>query len=347
VNELFKIYATGAGFVAGGLVLGILLEKILLRFFIKEAAKTFSKADDVILNSLKGLLIFWGVLGGIYLGLKYLPLEDEQYKIWHRIFLVALAVSFAILISRIIIGLIKLRISKTPGLIPSTTIISTITRVIVFLVATLVVLQTLGISVTPILTALGIGGVAVALALQETLTNFFSGVQVIASQQIRPGDYIKLNTGEEGYITDITWRSTSIRMLSGSLIVVPNSKISSANLTNYYRPDKELAVLIEMGVSYDSDLNKVENVTVETAKEILKKTAGGVENFEPFIRYHSFKDSSIGFTVILRAKEFTDQYLIKHEFVKALHKAYKENAIEIPFPIRSIKLQQPFLEDHG
>jgi small-conductance mechanosensitive channel len=121
---------------------------------------------------------------------------------------------------------------------------------------------------------------------------------------------------------------------------VPNEKLAKAIVTNYYFPDKEMAVLVNLGVHYNSDLKKVEKITCEVAKEVMKTVTGGVPGFEPFIRYHTFADFSINFTVILRAKEFVDQYLIKHEFVKRLHERYAKEGIVIPYPIRAINNEQ-------
>ena len=101
-----------------------------------------------------------------------------------------------------------------------------------------------------------------------------------------------------------------------------------------------MAVLINVGVHYNSDLKKVEKVTCEVAKEVMKEVLGGVPGFDPFIRYHTFGDFSINFTVILRAKEFVDQYLVKHEFVKRLHERYAKEGINIPYPIRAINYDQ-------
>jgi small-conductance mechanosensitive channel len=100
-----------------------------------------------------------------------------------------------------------------------------------------------------------------------------------------------------------------------------------------------MAVLVQVGVSYASDLPKVERVTIEVGREIMREVQGGVPTFEPFIRYHTFESSSINFSVILRGQEYTDQYLIKHEFVKRLQKRYHEEGIEIPFPIRTVFLK--------
>jgi len=129
-------------------------------------------------------------------------------------------------------------------------------------------------------------------------------------------------------------------MLPNNVALIPNEKLTKAIVTNYYLPDKEMAVLVNLGVHYDSDLKKVEKITCEVAREIMKTVPGGVPGFEPFIRYNTFGDSSIGFTVILRAKEFADQYLIKHEFIKRLHERYKKENIIIPYPIRTIHYEQ-------
>ncbi len=200
----------------------------------------------------------------------------------------------------------------------------------------LIILQTFGISITPILTALGVGGLAVALALQDTLTNVFSGLHILLSKLIQSGDYIKLGTGEEGHVVDISWRNTTIQALGNNLIIVPNQKIASAIITNYDRPNKELSVSISLGVSYASDLDHVEQVTLTVAKEIMSELAASVENFEPILRFHTFGDSSIIFNVILRGQEFIDQY---NELIKRLHKRYNQEGIEIPFPVRTVYLK--------
>jgi small-conductance mechanosensitive channel len=200
----------------------------------------------------------------------------------------------------------------------------------------LVVLNGIGLSITPMLTALGVGGLAVALALQEPLANFFAGLFITLAGQIRVGDYVRLDSGQEGYVADFTWRSTRLRMLANNLVVVPNAKLAQAIVVNHHLPSSDLAVLVEVGVDYASDLRQVERVVVEVGREVMTEVAGGVATFEPFIRYHTFADSSINFTVILRAKEFVDQYLIKHEFVKRLHTRFNDEGIVIPFPIRTI-----------
>jgi small-conductance mechanosensitive channel len=200
----------------------------------------------------------------------------------------------------------------------------------------LVILNGLGLSIAPMLTALGVGGLAVALALQEPLANFFAGLFLTLAGQIRIGDYVKLDSGQEGYVIDFSWRSTRLRMLANNLVIVPNAKLAQAIVVNHQLPSQDLAVLVEVGVDYASDLGHVERVVTEVGRAVMADVPGGVADFEPFIRYHTFADSSINFTVILRGKEFVDQYVIKHEFVKRLHARFNQEGIVIPFPIRTL-----------
>jgi len=326
--------------IAGGFLAGLIFEVIILAKLKKLISRTKWEGSEVIISSLRGLTIIWFVLLSVHIAIPYIKIAPHIVLAIQKILTVSIILSATVAIARIAAGLAKLYSRKTGAVLLSTSIFANLAKSIVFLIGILIILQSLGISITPILTALGVGGLAVALALQDTLSNLFAGLHVIASRQIRIGDYVKLDTGEEGYVQDITWRNTAIRTLPNNIVVVPNSKLASAIVTNYYLPQREMAVLVQVGVSYDSDLEKVERVTIEVAKEVMRQVPGGVPEFEPFIRYHTFADFSINFTVILRAKEFVDQYLIKHEFVKRLHSRYQKEGIVIPFPIRTLYMQQ-------
>ncbi|MDD2541128.1 MAG: mechanosensitive ion channel family protein [Desulfuromonadaceae bacterium] len=296
------------------------------------------EGDDIVINSLKGLTFYSCLLAGIYGALLRLPFTDRAHDIAGKLILVAFLLLGTILMMRLASGFVLHYAKK--AVLPSPSIFTNLAKVTAFSIGILIILQSLGISITPMLTALGVGGLAVALALQDTLSNIFSGLQIIATRQIRQGDYICLSGGEEGYVTDITWRNTLIRALANNLVLIPNSKLAGAIVTNFQLPETEMGVLVQVGVSYDSDLEKVEQITIEVAKESLQEVQGGLKGFEPFIRYHTFADSSINFTVILRCKEYVDQYLVKHEFVKRLHRRYRDEGIEIPFPIRTVHLKK-------
>ncbi|MBW2040167.1 MAG: mechanosensitive ion channel family protein [Deltaproteobacteria bacterium] len=342
MNESLKItqLVLPLAYVIGGFLVGLIIEKIVLKKLKKIAERTKWKGDIIVINSLRGMIIIWSVIAGIYGAVLSISISPTLMSNLQKILLVVVILSATIALTKMAAGFVNLYIKREDVPLPSTSIFMNLTKLLVFLIGILVILQSLGISITPILTALGVGGLAAALALQPTLANLFSGLQIIASKQVRPGDYIKLDTGEEGYVTDISWRNTTIRALPNNMIIVPNSKLASAIIINYYQPQQEMSVLVQIGVSYDSDLRKVEKVSIEVGKEVMREVEGGVPEFEPFIRYHTFADSSINFTVILRAKEYVGQYLIKHEFVKRLHERYNKEGIVIPFPITTVYMKE-------
>ena len=322
--------------LAVGLLLGLAAEKFVSVYLYRMAQRTRWEADDLLIRALRGMPFLWLTLAGTYFAVDTGDLPHKWETLCSKTLLVLFLATLTLTFSRMASAMVALYSLKSEGLLPSTSIFRNLTSLAVVICGGLVILDTLGISITPILTALGVGGLAVALALQDTLSNLFAGIQILASRQVRIGDYIKLASGEEGYVSDIRWRNTTIRALPNNLILIPNSKLASAITTNFYMPDKPMSVLVEVGVAYDSDLEKVERVTIEVAREVMKAVKGGVPEHEPFIRYHTFADSSINFSVILRGQEFTDQYLIKHEFVKRLQRRYAQENINIPFPIRTV-----------
>jgi small-conductance mechanosensitive channel len=322
------------------LLAGYIIRKIIFVRVTKWAQKTKSQLDDIILDSIKAPFIVWSVMLGLYFAIGVASLPQNVTDISGKVLLVLGIFSVTMTISNIVANMVQLYSQKANGVLPGTSLTKNIGRIIIFAIGVLVILNTLGISITPILATLGVGGLAVALALQETLSNLFSGFHILMARQIRIGDYVKLETGEEGYVIDINWRTTKIKMLPNNVVLIPNAKLAQAIIVNYYLPEKEMAVLVNLGVHYKSDLKKVEKITCEVAREVMKEVSGGVPEFEPFIRYNTFADFSINFTVILRAREYVDQYLIKHEFIKRLHERYNKENINIPYPIRAINYEQ-------
>ncbi|MFH0855956.1 MAG: mechanosensitive ion channel family protein [Candidatus Omnitrophota bacterium] len=322
------------------LILGYAARRIVLNRLRAWANNTKTQIDDIILDSIRSPFIIWFLMLGLYFALEFSSMPESLTRIINKSLVVLGVFSATLVLANITAKLIKAYSRKIETALPVTSLTQNISRILIFIIGILVILNSLGISITPILATLGVGGLAVALALQDTLSNLFSGFHIVAAKQIKIGDYIKLDSGEEGYVTDINWRSTRIKMLPNNEVLVPNEKLTKVIITNYCLPDKEMAVLVNLGVHYNSDLNKVERATCEVARQIMQAVPGGVPEFEPFIRYGSFADFSVNFTVILRAKEFVDQYLIKHEFIKKLHERYAREGIVIPYPIRAINYEQ-------
>jgi len=186
------------------------------------------------------------------------------------------------------------------------------------------------------LTALGVGGLAVALALQDTLSNLFAGLQIISSKMVRAGDYVELSSGESGFVEDVNWRYTTIRQLARNMVVVPNATLASTIFTNHKLPAEDFGVYMSVGVAYDSDLDLAERIAREVATEVIAEFSPTVRDFKPSARFHTFGSSSIDMTVVLRAGQFDDQWEMRHQFVKRLKRRFDEAGIEIPFPQRVV-----------
>ncbi len=333
-------FALPSAVFAATVFLGYGIRTIVFRRLGRWSKNTSTQVDDIIITAVRGPFIIWFIMLGAYFALELSALTEDAVRIINKLLLVLGIFSVTMVLANISGRLIQVYSAKMESTLPVTSLTRNIARIVIFVVGILIILYSLGVSITPILATLGVGGLAVALALQDTLSNLFSGFHIIVARQIRIGDYLKLDSGEDGYVTDINWRTTKIRMLPNNVVLVPNEKLAKATVTNYYLPDKEMAVLVNLGVHYNSDLKRVEKVTCEVAGEVMREVTGGVPGFEPFIRYGSFGDFSIGFTVILRAREFVDQYLIKHEFIKRLHERYAREGIVIPYPIRAINSEQ-------
>jgi len=318
------------------LFVGFFLRRILVARLERWAEKTKSPLDDIIIHALEAPFVFWFFILAVYLGFEVSNLPENILRLAGKGSLALIVLSVTWVVATIAGQLVKFYAVKIESALPVTSLTQNIAKGTILLIGVLIILNSLGISIAPILATLGVGGLAVALALQDTLSNLFAGFHIIVTRQIQIGDYIKMESGEEGYVIDINWRTTKIKMLPNNVVLIPNTKLAQAIVTNYYLPDKELAVLVNLGVHYDSDLNHVEKVTCEVAKEVMEKVPGGVPAFVPFIRFHTLGDFSVNFTVILRAKEFADQHLIKHEFIRRVLPRYRQEGIIIPYPIRTV-----------
>ncbi|MFI6034743.1 mechanosensitive ion channel family protein [Streptomyces sp. NPDC051315] len=325
--------------LATGLLVAF-LSRTMLRWLAKHAKRTRWSGDDVIVDALRTVVPWAAIVGGGAAAAAVLPLTRAVQHTVNQCLTVLLIFVVTVSAARVVAGLVQTVTTSRSGVAGSATIFVNITRVLVLAIGFLVVLQTLGISIAPMLTALGVGGLAVALALQDTLANLFAGIHILASKTVQPGDYIKLSSGEEGYVEDINWRQTTVRNLSNNLVVIPNGQLAKTNMTNFMRPEQQLTILVQVGVAYDSDLEHVERVTTEVVAEVMTGITGAVPEHEPAVRFHTFADSRINFTVILGVGEFSDQYRIKHEFIKRLHRRFREEGIRIPAPARNVSLQQ-------
>jgi small-conductance mechanosensitive channel len=321
------------------LVIGLLLRKLVMIKLSAWAKKTETEIDDIIIEALRKPMVIWCVMLALYVGLYVSHVPQDIVNFIGKILLTLGIFSITMVLANIASAAIKAYSAKADTALPATSLTQNIARIVIFGIGILIILNFLGISITPILATLGVGGLAVALALQDTLSNLFAGFLITINKQVKPGDYVKLESGIEGHVTDINWRTTKIKLLNSNIALVPNAKLAQAVIINFDLPNKELGVTIIMGVHYNSDLEKVEKVTKEVALEVLRNIAD-IHDAEPVVVFTDLGPYSINMSVNLRAKQFTDQFRVKHEFIKRIKARYTKENIVIPYPVAAINNSQ-------
>jgi small-conductance mechanosensitive channel len=319
----------------------LVVRGIALKVLHRWAEKTETAMDDIIIKSLKTPSVYWCFAIGLYIGAEISDLPAKYVFYLSKTIHIVIVFSITLAIANLSGKIFRNYVRKSNLPIPTTGLAYGILKGTIVTIGFLIILSILGISITPLLTALGVGGLAVALALQDTLANLFAGIHILMEKSVRVGDFVKLETGQEGYVEDITWRTTRVRMLPNNIVVIPNSKLSQSVLTNYYLPEKRMSLLIPVGVSYSSDPQTVEGLLVEEAKKAVGEIPGLLGDPEPFVRFiPGYGESSLDFTLICQVGEFVDQYLAQHELRKRIFKRFKEEGIEIPFPHRTVYLRE-------
>ena len=152
------------------------------------------------------------------------------------------------------------------------------------------------------------------------------------------GDYIALDGGPEGYVVEVGWRSTKIRSFYNNLIIIPNSKMAESIVTNYYSPTPAMNVLVYCGVSFDSDLQHVEDIVRDLSQKLVNESPHAIKEVEPFIGFEEFGDSNITFWVFIQATDRTGSFILTSELVKAIHSGLRDEGIEINYPVRKLVL---------
>jgi small-conductance mechanosensitive channel len=326
-------------------LLGFLARWQFLSRLARYAETTPWAADTAVIASMRWPLPTWCLLGGVYAATRIVSIPPVLARTLEKVLLSVLIISVSVWVASLLGRLLELRGVGAGGAraASGTGVVRTLVKIGVIAVGTLILLSALGISVTPLLTTMGLGGLAVAFGLRETLANLFSGMNFTLAGNINVGDFVKLGSGQEGhegYIEDIQWRVTRVRTLFDTIVVIPNSQLADSIVTNYHQPSSDALILVPVGVHVASDLEHVERVTCRVARQIMETIPGGTPGFEPSVRYKAFGDSSIDFWVILRVRQYPDFLLVRHEFIKALVRAFAEEGIVIPFPVRALNLAQ-------
>jgi len=275
--------------------------------------------------------LVWCLVPGIAAAIAVAEVPARTVYVLHRAFLALIIFSVTITVANVV-GVTIVRLGERRSLALAVTgLAQTSARAAVLVVGALVLLGALGVQITPLLTALGVGGLAVALALQDTLSNLFAGLHLLADKPIRVGDYVKLADGVEGFVVDVGWRSTRVRQLQNSIAIVPNSSVAKATIVNYDLPESRLGIVVRVSVDYASDPDRVEAVLVEEAERAASEVPGLLGEPKPSVRLiPGFGESGLEFSLGCTVASYVDQYLVQHELRKRIVRRFRAEGIAFP-----------------
>ena len=346
-QEIFTDLIAWESLIAVAIFAAFLIGAFILQLVIKTTANHIGKKSPnhivpEMLKAARGPALLFSLILGLYLSILSLPIEGIEWrqgitKAW-TIGVVISLVQAAVSGTRFFINwYLKVVAPKTATplddkLLPQ---VRRIVLIILYAVGLLIILDTLGVSISPLLGGLGITGLAVALALQPTLGNFFAGTYVTADGAINIGDFIELNGGPAGNVIEVGWRSTKIRTIYNNLVVIPNSVLADTIVTNYQSPNDAMSVIVGCGVSYDSDLSQVESIALDTASSVVSSSSYAAD-FDPIVNFKSFGDSNIDFYIFARAKDRGASFKLTSELIKAIHAEFTKQSIEINYPVRKL-----------
>ena len=284
--------------------------------------------------------ILWCFVAGIAAAMEVARLPPRPLHLLDLVLVAAIILSVTVTLANVA-GIAIARAGARKSLAVAVTgLAQTSARATVFAVGGLVTLGALGVQITPLLTALGVGGLAVALALQDTLSNLFAGLHLLADKPIRVGDYVKLADGVEGFVMDVGWRSTRVRRLEHSIAVVPNSAVAKSTIINYDLPEPRLGITVRVTVDYASDPDRVEAVLVAEAERAVGEVPGLLGEPKPNVRLiPGFGDSGLELSLGCHVATYVDQYLVQHELRKRILRRFRAEGIVIAVPARVVHVR--------
>lgn len=334
----------GLAILVVALAVAFLVHPLLTRIAKLVTAKTKTTLDDLIVEAISRPLFLFVIVQGVYIALTTTTFLDPWQQQLKNGWVVSMVVILFFALQRVMSAVVswygaevasKTKSSIDDKLLP---LIRRFLTWVIYGVGLLLILDNFGIKLSAVVAGLGLGGLAVALALQPTLSNLIASAYVVADGTIGTGDFIEIMGGPSGTVTDIGWRTTKILTPVGNLVLVPNAKLADSIVTNYEAPTREINVPVSCGVSYESDLERVERISKEVGEEIIRELPDSVvvKEFKPVVVFQNFGDSNINFLVILRAKDRSATFALTHEMVKRLHTRFGREGIEINYPVRKV-----------
>ncbi len=319
---------------------------LIFPLLIKLTRKTKTKIDDILVNILKAPVFLWITSYGFLSASLYLPLSqgdiDMIYTLYEIIVIIIITwIGYRIFRDLIIYYAFDLSKKKARGDLESVLlpVIEKVGVVTIVSIGFLMVLQTLGVNVAVLLASVGVMGIIIGLAAQDTLGNFFAGIHILLDKAFRIGDLIMLEGDEDVYrVEDVGIRSTKLYNIFGHTIVyIPNSMLANHKITNLNRPDTLIRIRVDVGVSYGSDIEKVKRILQEIAlemPEVLKD-----EEHKPVVVFREFGDSSLNFTMYVWVDHVESQWSVGSKIRQCIMERFHREGVEIPYPQVDVHLK--------
>jgi small-conductance mechanosensitive channel len=267
LSEAQLLELVGPAAVFGIALALILVARQLLLRWLKRRGGGKSLAT-VVRETIWLPSILWSLAGALEFALMYADLSARQVR-WADNAIGAFVIISLTLVAMSVAGRTMTAYGERQGMpLAAAGLPRTLTRVVIVILGAMALLSNFHKEITPLLTALGVGGIAVALALQDTLANFFAGIHILVERPISVGDSIRLENGQEGTVSDIGWRTTRVRTGTNDTIVIPNTKITSGILVNFNLPDPRAVVEIAVLVAQEADADEVARLSIEEAAQV-------------------------------------------------------------------------------
>jgi len=304
----------------------LVVRHLLLRWIRRRAAGPKSFAP-VFLKTIGLPSVLWCLAAAVAISLRFVELTPRQMQWADASIVVFLIVSLSLVAASIAVRMITLYGEQQgmPFLVAGLS--RTLTRGLVLAIGAMSLLAYLNVSITPLLTALGVGGLALALALQDTLANFFAGIHILVERPILVGDLIRLESGQEGTVTDIGWRTTRLRSGANDIVVIPNTKITSGILVNYSLPDLRSVVEIPVLVAQEADPEQVSRIVSEEAAGV----DGVLEQPPPVVLCDpGVLPTHLQFKLLINIESRLQQGRIQSEIRLRLLRRFREEGVPLP-----------------
>ena len=344
IKNNLEVYLPPIVIIVIGIVLGLIFKRYIHSRLKLVAKKSDWAGDDAVLDAIEPHIVVWFFLGSLSIAASNIEstsvsntfVKNILNEYVSQFLIIVLIGSITLAVGKLGVSLFDLWAKDQEKGFPSTTMFTNFVRIAIYVIGVLIILDSLNISIAPMITALGVGGLAVSLALKDTLSDVFAGLHILLSKKVQVGDFVQIDTGDMGYVQNISWRNTTIMERTNNIIHIPNNQLSSAIVKNYDSNDPSFSIKIPIGVSYDSNLEEVEKIVLEVANEIHSAMKETNKSSKPALKFRKFGESSIDFVVYFKGNKYGDQNPIIHQFIKKIHKRFKLEGIEIPFPIRTI-----------